>query len=728
MKPLKTYFTFAFLFCMVFSMHAQHLLTDTTNIKYFEATSELNADWNTLNFNDKEWKKVTGMNIFGYGEPYFDGEEQNVVKTEEATSLYFRTFFNIDDKETVKAFNFFCDYDDGFVAYINGVEFARVNMGLQGSPTTFNQTADRSHEMEITRRNMFPVCGHYIDSNFINTTIAEGQNVLAVEVHNDSLTGSDLSFYGVLVDVSQTQYDLYSDFHRYKKDVEFKASKLPVIVIETDEYGIPYLKEDGKWVEVPATMGIINNGNNKENKLTDKYEHFGAIEIQYRGQSSSDFPKRPYAFELKDEEGKDTSISLLGMPREEDWILQGPFADKSQIRNALFYKLGLKTGRWTPRVEFCELIINGQYVGLYNLIEKIKRDSNRISIGKLKPEEITGTDLTGGYILKYDKPGTLQIVYPKKDNLQPEQKAYIKNYIKTYEDVLYSNDGLDDQNGYSKYIDEQSLIDYIIIAELGKNCDSYLFSTYFFKNKDDRDPRLKFGPIWDFDLCMGNSVWQDGDQTYDWQFAYRANKRFHIERLLEDRAFVDQLNDRYAELRQDYLHKDSLFNLIDELVEKLAEPIQRNYEIWPLIDQPIFFEAYKVSSYEEEINYIKDWLSRRLAWLDENMPKIYYPVKDYSGLDISENSISKGFATNVYPNPVANDLFIDLNLDKGGKLEVVLINTQGKTVTIIENSSIETGKYKLYWQRDQSMVHSGLHILSIKLNGKTQSHTKVLFQ
>lgn len=724
MKILKIYLFLMALLCQNLTSSGQSLLTDSTNIRFFSPTNELDQSWKLSGFDDSNWSRVQGEHILGYGDFFFDIGDPLFVKTEETGSLYVRTFFNVESKDSLKELNFICDYDDGFVAYINGVEFARINMGKSGSKTTLNQTAERSHDLEFVRNDMYPVSGFYVDQEFIDSNVVNGENVLAIEVHNDSIDGSDLGFFGVLLDITDVPFRIFEFSHRYKKIIPLDSTHLPIVVIETDEYGIPYRKDSGKWVEVPATLGIINGDG--YNKLSDSYEHFGNIDIQYRGESSSSFPKLSYDIELKDDEGKDTSISLLGMPREADWIIQGPFADKSQIRNALFYELARKTGHWTPNVEFCELVINGHYVGLYNLIEKIKRDSNRINIGKLRPEEISGTDLTGGYILKYDKPGTLQIVYPKEKNLQPEQEEYILNFIDDYEKVLYSSSGLDPYEGYSKYIDDSSLIDYIIISELGKNCDSYLFSTYFYKNKDDRDPRLKFGPIWDFDLSMGNSIWQDGFQTFDWQFEYYQNKRFHIKRLFEDPELVNHFNERYTELRQGFLHKDSLFNRIDELVVELREPLERNYEIWPLIDEGLFFPAYFVYSYNEEIDYIKTWLTNRLEWMDANIGEIYYPVTDYPGLEVDQFG-SDDFSAEVYPNPVVNEMIIDVNIKESASLDVELIDIQGKTVSVIESTVVDPGSYKIYWSRTNQKLKNGLYIVSIKLDGEVYSHLKVIF-
>jgi len=474
MFKLKNLVLFGIL-CCTFQINAQVLLSDTLSTRYYPATSEPSPNWKLNDFDDADWNDIQGLNIFGFGD--IDYLEIPVVP-----SIYIRSFFNVEELDTLKQIFMFCDFDDGFVASINGVEFARVNMGKHNSPTTYKQVTDRSHELSIVQgiENTMPVMGYYIDSMFLDTVLTVGRNVLAIEVHNDSLNGSDLGFYHELIDITGADYVYGHFYHRYKKCIQLDSTKLPIFIVETDEYGIPF-SQSQDWEYAKASLKIINNTNSKNNIDSKNYEHDGNIRIRYRGESSRFFPKRPYKFELKDDEWKDTSISLIGLPRESDWILQGPFADKSQIRNSLIYEFGRKTGRYAPRTKAIELVINGEYVGLYNLVEQIKRDSNRVNIAKLREEETSGADLTGGYILKYDKPvnSKITIVYPKDKNIQDEQETYIRDFLAEYDEILFSNDGLDPVGGYKKYIDEASLIDYVIVSELAKNADSYRYSTYF---------------------------------------------------------------------------------------------------------------------------------------------------------------------------------------------------------------------------------------------------------
>jgi hypothetical protein len=686
------------------------ILSDTV-FKYFIGNSNPDISWKNIDFDDSSWN--TAYFSVGYG----DNDDSTLIDT--TTSVYARCPFYITDIESISELIMLLDFDDGFVAYINGIEFARVNLGKHGSETSYDQLADRSHEAEAYRRDRSSVYGYYVDDTIISKHIKVGVNYLSVEVHNDSIKGSDLTLNASLVNLNG-YYNMYDAYSRYKRSVELDSTLLPIIIIETDEFGVPF-----KRIERPGTIAVIDNDGGKYNKPTDSISgHSGLIEIELRGESSALFPKKSYDFETQDADGNDTSIALCGLPKENDWVLQGPFADKSQIRNALIYELGRKTGRWHPRVKFVEVIFNGEYIGLYNLIEKIKRDSARVRVKKLKEDEITGNDLTGGYIIKYDK-GTsnLQIVYPNKKDIMQEQIDYINNYFDEFNNVLYSNKGLDEIAGYSRFVDKPSFIDYTVIAEFAKNCDSYLFSSYMYKDRSDINSRIQFGPLWDFDLCFGNAHWQEGSIINKWQFEFRANNRFHHERLFEDPKLVDMFENRWFELREKFLHTDSLNKLIDDWVDTLDGSIKRNYQVWPLINKPLFVNVYGVNNYSEEIEHIKQWIDERTTWIDENISAIYYPVTDFPSN--MHDLYSRSIVSEIYPNPFSDNFTIKLKLDSDMEISANLLTMDGKKIDIIPLTSVQPGEFILHWN-EGAILCNGVYILEIRINNEVREQYKVV--
>jgi len=345
--------------------------------------------------------------------------------------------------------------------------------------------------------------------------------------------------------------------------------------------------------------------------------HRGAIGIEIRGSSSQQFPKKSFGFETRDEANEDLDVSLLGFPEEEDWILYAPYSDKSLVRNHLIYELSNDMGRYASRSKLAEVYINGTYNGMYVFMEKLKRDDHRIDINKLKDDENTGEDLTGGYIIKLDKAdGFNETLYtdinsfpsqvnppnstagqqihflyddPDQEDITPEQKTYISEYVTNFETALASDTFIDPDIGYATYIDTESFIDFFLLNELSNNVDGYRLSTWMTKDKNDK---LKMGPIWDFNLAFGNADYCEGGANNVW--TYRFNERcpndiwqipFWWDRLLEDPAFVTQLQNRWTTLRNSTFSESYILEKIDEYVSALETggAIQANFDVWQVL-------------------------------------------------------------------------------------------------------------------------------------------------
>lgn len=411
--------------------------------------------------------------------------------------------------------------------------------------------------------------------------------------------------------------------------------KLPQVYLNTNSQEIP---DEPKII---AEISIENKG-----EIT--YE--GLIGIEIRGQSSQMFPKKQYGFETRDSANEDIDVSLLGLPEEEDWILHAPYSDKSLIRNALIYDLSRDIGRYASRLVFVELILNNTYDGLYILMEKLKRDKYRIDINKLKSDENEGEDLTGGYILKLDKEDSynqlnsftstirppnsinnqqIRFVFdtPNEEDITDEQRNYIKSYINSFENTLNSNQFSDLENGYSKYIDVDSFIDFFILNELSNNVDGYRLSTWLVKDKNEL---LSIGPIWDFNLAFGNANYCGGERYDVW--AYKFNERcsqdfwqipFWWNRFMEDPNFKNLLQQRWNTLRNNELSEDVILSKIDNYVNLFESSGSReaNFRRWQILGEYVWPNNFIGGSYPDEINYLKEWISNRLAWLDREIDK-----------------------------------------------------------------------------------------------------------
>ncbi|MAD12612.1 MAG: hypothetical protein CMC04_07830 [Flavobacteriaceae bacterium] len=402
-------------------------------------------------------------------------------------------------------------------------------------------------------------------------------------------------------------------------------------------------------------ISINTNGNiivdepkvsaNLQIKKGDSLIEVHQIGIEIRGSSSQMFDKKSYGFETWDENGEDLDVSLGGFPEEEDWILYGPYSDKSLIRNILIYDLSNAIGQYATRTDFYELEINESFLGTYVLMEKIKRDKNRVAISKNKEE-----DISGGYILKIDKPtgdgewydesfsfsskympnGSLGqnkntfflYEYPDSDDIDNDQKDYIQSYIHNFENALASEEFKSDENGYRNYIDLDSFIDFFILNEISKNPDGYRLSTFMHKDKGEK---LKMGPIWDFNLAFGNVNYCTGSSPEGW--IYRFNDvcpddtwlvPFWWGRFMEDPAFVSALKERWNNLRTNFFTNSEILQRITSLEEnlKISNAAKNNFSKWLVLGEYVWPNDYIGNSYDDEINYLKDWIVNRLEWLD----------------------------------------------------------------------------------------------------------------
>lgn len=481
-------------------------------------------------------------------------------------------------------------------------------------------------------------------------------------------------------------------------------SHLPIVAIRTN--GLEISDEP----KIKAFMGILDAGGAAANKfLSDFHNYSYTIGIELRGQSSQYFyPKKSYSLETRDSLGENLNISLLGLAPENDWILYGPYGDKSLLRNYLVYDWAAKMMLWAPKLVFCELIINNSYQGIYLLGEKIKRDKNRVNVSKLLAKDTAGLELTGGYIIKLDKgeqdpakgwystvrPNNtwsgrifFQYHYPEASQIQEKQSAYIQEYMRNFEEALNGPDFKDPFIGYRKYMDVGSFVDFFLLNELSRNVDGYRLSSYLYKDKDGQGGKLRMGPVWDYNLGFGNANYCEGSSFLGW--AYQFNRYcsedywpvpFWWDRLLEDVYFRNTLKTRWLELRSGILREDSIMEKIRESSQDLGPAVSRNTNRWPVFGIWIWPNSFVGRSYQEEIDFLKSWIQNRIQWMDTYLPGVKIP-----------NGIEEFKQNDLYrlgPNPFRDHLSLipdSMETYEGRVLKVYRIDGQ---LILEENISI----------------------------------------
>ncbi len=686
---------------------------------YLIPIQEPAEDWNLLDFNDDQW--LNGSGGFGYGD---DDDGTEIGST---MSVYLRKLFIVNELNKVVQSILHADYDDGFVAYINGHEIGRSsNLGNTGDEIDFDDGPDLDHEAQLYQ-NQIPE-HTLIDSLTLSSILIDGENLLAVQVHNVGINSSDLSsnfFLSFEIKEGSSFFGSVPDW--FTLPVTYDQSNLPIIMIDT--YGVNIVDDP----RINAHMGIINN-NESVNYITDPYNDYdGDITIELRGNSSQYNEKKPYRIETVDTLGENNNVALLGMPEENDWVLYAPYQDKTLIRNVLAYKLSNDIGRYASRTRHCELYINGDYKGIYVLMEKIKRDDNRVNISKLQPDEISGDDVSGGYILKFDWPWTgdnlggfesendgmiYNYHYPKPSDIVPEQESYILEYIHSFEDIMLSSNYTDLETGYPSIVNVNSFVDFILLQELSKNVDAYRLSTYIYKDKDSIDNRLTAGPIWDFNHGFGNCDYGETWISEGWLLDYNPEggdqMSFWWELFWADDNFKSQVADRYSQLRSNTFSDSYIHSIIDSVENELEESIERNFNRWPILGQYVWPNYYVFDTYDEEINYLKSWISNRLDWMDNQIL-----------LSNDLKNMSNTYALGVnYPNPFNPTTSIPFSVYKGTEVYLSVYDLNGRLIESLLNERVDAGNHTYEW--NASEYHSGLYFIKMKFNDLIQTRKVML--
>lgn len=689
--------------------HWESVVYASDNWRYYVGlNSGPAAGWHTSGFNDASW--LQGQGGFGYG----DGDDQTIFTVPpNPTAIYIRTSFQILDTAEIAMALLNMDFDDGFVAWINGTEVARVNLGTAGDFPAYNTPA-ADHEA-VMYQGMNPP-SYLISKEKLTTCLVNGMNTLAIQVNNTNATSSDMTcipFLSVAMKSAGTSYRALPPWFT-EPYTGFTGSHLPLVVIQT----FAPIQSD---VKVMADLGIIDNGPGNINHLTDPWNNYnGKAGIEYRGSSSMMFPKRNYGFETWTPDRIDTAYSLLGMPAESDWVLHGPYSDKSLMRNYLAYYLYNAMGFYAPRTRLCEFFLDGQYQGVYLLLEKIKRDKERVNISKLLPADVTGDQLTGGYIVKIDRSATdysdgwfspilgtgtgnsgpfFAYHYPKRTEIAPKQQEYIRTRITSFETSLAGSNYRDPYAGYRAYIDVPSFINYFILVELSKNTDGYRLSTFLHKDRDSKDPLIHMGPVWDYDLAFGNADYLEAFNTFGWNYTVPADgwgTPFWWSRLLSDPYFANTLNCYWNYLRQDLLSNNSLMALIDSTAEAIGAAVDRNFNQWPIHSIYIWPNPYVGNTYQQDISYMKNWIRDRAEWIDANIPGVYCTT------GIKEEERSFTLTVKAYPNPAVGEVTLEIQNTREDELlleiysitgQLVLSGTLGREPLHTKKIALQAGLY-----------------------------------
>ena len=380
---------------------------------------------------------------------------------------------------------------------------------------------------------------------------------------------------------------------------------------------------------IKGIVTIINNGT----IFTD------SLEIRGRGHASWGFPKKPYKIKLK------SKVNLFGLPsKERDWVLINNWGDKTLMRNLLAFDLSKKFDMaYTTSAFPVDLILNGEYKGCYQLCEHIEAAPGRVEIQQMNVSDIVLPYLSGGYILEVDayagqdadtwfssfRLGTpVKVKYPKTDNIVNQQYNYIRNQYGNMEDAIFYSNYKDPVNGYRRLFDVESFIRHFLVGEISANIDTY-WSTYIYKDRNN--DLFKFGPVWDFDLAYENDgrVYPVNNRTqWVYEIGSSANGfRTLVNRLFTDETFVARLRAVYSDYRdRGIITKETLLKVVDNYAADIYQSQRLNFMRWNILNSIVHQNPATYGSYEGEVNNVRNFIIKRIDWIDKKLNYIPNPT------------------------------------------------------------------------------------------------------
>jgi len=365
----------------------------------------------------------------------------------------------------------------------------------------------------------------------------------------------------------------------------------------------------------------------KIDDASGKSVYSGRAGVELRGRSSISYPKKNYAVELRTQAGEDNPTPMLGMGKEADWVFDGSWVDRSFMRNDLAFWMFQRMGHYAPESRYCNLKLNGKLQGVYRLVEKIKRDDDRLALSESNGSADTFlvTQETDGDIRfpVTENNNSWQSVYPKHDNLSDAQRSAIQGWLDEASKALYEGNA-ENPDGALAYLDAAVVADFVLLEEFSKNIDAYNLSLSLYRNEGGK---LGFVP-WDFDLAFGQPTLRDkaGNESSE---GWVANRTRLIRALSKVPGVTSRLGPRWRELRKGPLADAAVFAKFEEWQTVLAaSALTENFANWPLKDvefSQIYppYSLYKVESYDDEITRLRSWLEARLSWLDAHIDE--YP-------------------------------------------------------------------------------------------------------
>lgn len=399
----------------------------------------------------------------------------------------------------------------------------------------------------------------------------------------------------------------------------YQLTNLPTVSIKTKDNKEPYDKQH----DIQATITIIS-GDGK--RLLQESGN-----IRLRGNASIEFPKKPYRLRFDKRQ-----LVLNSAAKARKWVLINNYGDKTLMRNMIAFDYSRRMRmEYTPYCEPVDVIVNGEYKGCYQLADHLDVKKGRIDIEEMTPADDSGEAVKGGYFIEIDgyannEPEKIRfysarngigvtIHSPDEDSLTTIQKAYIQSFFNQMESRVMGSDLSDNEKGWRSRLDADSWLKHFLIGELTGNTDTY-WSCHMYKRRGE--DKLYTGPEWDFDIAFDNDYRHYPTcNLSDYLYVSAGTHAGFVNRIIKQDPTTKSDIVRLWDMArtQQGITAENICAEIDSLAAVLDASQRLNFMRWPILGQRVHMNPRAAGSYEGEVEFLKDYVRKRIAWIDSKL-------------------------------------------------------------------------------------------------------------
>ena len=471
--------------------------------------------------------------------------------------------------------------------------------------------ANRADFLDAVPLYLIDLAGVIGQMHYADVHVSKGFRYIRYVGPNDARCNiAELEFYGQSGQGDDTQFYL--------------PSGLPLVVINTVDAVEPYDKVN----DIASYVRIIN---------TDHSYVMDSATTRLRGNASTQFPKKPYRIKF---ESKQQPLDAPAKAKK--WTLINNYGDKTLMRNLLAFHISQQMQMpYTPYGRAVDVMLNGEYKGCYQLCDQIEVNKNRVNIDEMEDTDISGINLTGGYLWEIDAYAyeekswfnsnhniPVTIKSPDEDDITQEQTNYLVQFFNAMEADVYGSHFTHPENGWRRLLDAETFLKHFLIGELSGNTDTY-WSVYQYKKRGE--DKIYTGPVWDFDIAFDNDY-----RTYPLnnrsEFVCLSGGsvagdmgNFVRRIIINDSQTIPQLRELWGAARQQ-ITEEKLCAWIDSLAAEMDQSQRLNFMRWNILNRQEHMNPVARGSYEAEVNYLKEYITRRIEWMDKRLGYVHAPT------------------------------------------------------------------------------------------------------